>query len=218
MDKFYHALSLIADYAVKPLFQWQYIGEDELFKVGDWRYTKLMRPRVMIDSGSGIHVINETDIDKAKCLYQLLTNPSSNIGGNLQIPIDRWIKSKASGNLVDKMIDLGIALESLYVPAKVPGKSRKIVYNLKKNASRYLGTNKDNQEKLEKKFKVIYDCRCDAVHEGRLEDSVTIDNETIPVSELITKAQDLCRQSIMKILEDGEFPDWNDLILGEESL
>ena len=82
VDKFYHALSLIANYAVKPLFQWQYISEDELFKVADWWYTKLMRPRVMLYSGSGIHVINEIDIDKAKYLYQLLTNPSSNIGKN----------------------------------------------------------------------------------------------------------------------------------------
>ena len=38
------------------------------------------------------------------------------------------------------------------------------------------------------------------------------------VREFITRAQDLCRDSILKILEDREFPDWNDLILGEESL
>ena len=90
-------------------FNGKYIGEDEFFKVGDWLYTKFRRTRVMIDSGSGIRAINETDIDKAKGLYQLLTNPSSNIGEKLQIPIDRWIKCKRSKTAVDKMIDLGIA-------------------------------------------------------------------------------------------------------------
>lgn len=212
--KFYQTLSLIADYAVKPLFQWEYIDENELFKVGDWWYTKLMRPHVMIDSGSGIHVINETDIDKGKCLYQLLADPSSNIGKKLQIPIDRWIKSKTEDNPVDKMILLGIAFEALYVPDK----SRKIAYNLKNNASLYLGRDIASQETLKRKFKAIYECRCDAVHEGKLRDSVTIDGESITMSKFIENAQNLCRISIIKIMKDGKFPDWNNLILGEDSL
>ena len=114
------------------------------------------------------------------------------------------------------MIDLGIAFETLYVPAKVPGKSRKIVYNLKKNASRYLGKNKENREKLKRKIKVIYACRCDAAHEGKLGDSVTIDGKSITMSKFIEKSQNLCRKSIIRILEDGKFPDWNNLVLGEE--
>ena len=169
----------------------------------------------MPDHLSGPGVINENDIDKVKDLYKLLANPSSNIGEKLKIPIDRWIKSKVEDNSIDKMIDLGIAFECLYVPAKVPGKSRRIGYNLKKNASRYLGTNKDDEEKLEKKFKVIYDCRCDAAHEGRLKEEIEIEKDKhVPQSEFITEAQDLCRQSILKILEEGKFPDWNNLILG----
>ena len=35
------------------------------------------------------------------------------------------------------------------------------------------------------------------------------------MAEFIVEAQDLCQQSIIKILEDGKFPDWNNLILGE---
>ena len=39
------------------------------------------------------------------------------------------------------------------------------------------------------------------------------------VEVFITEAQNLCRDSIMKILEDGKFPDdWNNVILGEDSL
>lgn len=213
VDKFYHALSLIANYAVKPLFQWQYIGEDELFKVGDWWDTKLMRPRVMIDSGSGIHVINETDIDKAKCLYPLLTNPSSNIGEKLQIPIDRWIKSKASGNLVDKIIDLGIALEALYLSE---GTREQLTLQFRLRASWHLGKDKEHRKRLMDEFKAIYDLRSQAVHSGTLPDKVQIrkGEERVATSEFIPKVQDLCRASIIKILEEGKFPDWNNLILG----
>ena len=78
-------------------------------------------------------------------------------------------------------------------------------------------------KRLLKVFKKIYDCRSTIVHGGELNKrTVTIDKETIPMSELITEAQDLCQKSIVKILkkysEEGKYPDddfWNDLILGE---
>ena len=213
VDKFCQALSIIANYPVKSLLTWEYIGGDELFNV-DSRLPNEMGKFAMPDHGSGISVINETDIDKAKGLYELLTNLPSKIRGKLQIAIDRWIKSKTSANSVDKMIDLGIAFESLYVPGKVPGKRRYISRNLQNNASRYLGKDKADQEILRTQFKAIYEHRCDAAHEGRLDEEVEVDRKIIPMSEFITEAQDLCRQSIIKILEDGEFPDWNNLILG----
>lgn len=36
------------------------------------------------------------------------------------------------------------------------------------------------------------------------------------VAAVLKRAQDLCRESILKILEDGELPDWNSLIMGGE--
>ena len=213
VEKFCQAFSLVSNYPVEPVHQWSYIDQDELFNLQSLPIIvyNLFTPKVI----SRVTIIDETHIEKIKDRYRGLVNLSSDVAEKLHIPIDRWIKSKTEDNPVDKMIDLGIAFESLYVPAKVPGKSRKIVYNLKKNASRYLGTNKDNQEKLEKKFKVIYDCRCDAVHEGRLKEKIEIEKDKhVPQSEFITEVQNLCRQSIMKILEEEKFPDWNNLILG----
>ena len=69
-------------------------------------------------------------------------------------------------------------------------------------------------------FKAIYNLRSKAVHNGKVPDKIKIRKGEGPTAtpEFITRAQDLCRDSILKILEDGEFPDWNDLILGEESL
>ncbi len=206
VEKFCQAFSLLSNYPVEPVLQWSYVDQDELFNPQSVT-TEVLNLRTPKEN-STITRIDEARVEKIKDRYKKLTNLSSDVEEKLHIPVDRWIKSKAEDNPVDKIIDLGIAFESLYVPAKVPGKSRKIVYNLKKNASRYLGTNKDNQEKLKKKFKVIYDCRCDAAHEGRLKEKIEIEKDKhVPQSEFITEAQDLCRRSIMKILEDGEFPD-----------
>ena len=65
-------------------------------------------------------------------------------------------------------------------------------------------------------FKAIYDLRSKAVHNGAIPEKIKIrkGEEPMTTSEFIPKAQDLCQQSIVKILEDGEFPDWNNLILG----
>ena len=67
----------------------------------------------------------------------------------LQIAIDRWIKSKASGNDVDRIIDLGIALEALYVTRK-----DKIERQLCHRASLYLAEDVASPEK----FNIDYRC------------------------------------------------------------
>ena len=69
-----------------------------------------------------------------------------------------------------------------------------------------------------KEFREIYDWRSAVVHTGKLPTKTKrtpFDPEQ--VEKFIKRAQDLCRQSIMKILEDGQFPDWSDLILGGET-
>ena len=64
-------------------------------------------------------------------------------------------------------------------------------------------------------FKAIYDLRSMAVHNGEVPKRIKIrKEESVPTSAFIPRAQDLCRQSIIKILKNGKFPDWNNLILG----
>ena len=75
----------------------------------------------------GFAEVVEDDIEKAKCLYDILTqNPD--LREKLRIPIDRWIKSKKPESSVppdehiDKIIDLGIAFEALYAPDSSSGR------------------------------------------------------------------------------------------------
>lgn len=153
-------------------------------------------------------------IDEAKRLYLILVNLDSNVRKKLGIPIDRWIKSKTSGDPVDKMIDLGIAFEALYL-SDIKEKTE-LSFRLRLYASWHLGRDKEDRKALMTEFRAIYNCRSNAVHKGKLDEKVKIGEERIPISEFIARAQDLCRESIMKILDDGRFPDWNTLILGGE--
>ena len=161
----------------------------------------------------------QSEIDQAKCLYNRLTNLNNGTFKKLQIPINRCIKSKISQTSEDKIIDLAIAFEALYLPDI--GES---TFKLGVRASWYLGNHKKDREELREVFTKFYGFRSKVVH-GRKpngEENITIKGEPIPVSKFITRVQNLCLKSIEKIikycLKEGKFPDndyWNSLILGD---
>ena len=205
VTKFCQALSLIANYPVESLLTWQYIDEDDLFNVDGW-FPKVMDNLAMPDYGSGIGIINETDLDKAKCLYKLLTNPTSNIGEKLKIPINRWMRSKTSVNSVDKIIDLGIAFESLYLSDR-DGNSE-LSFQFRLRASWFLERDKKaHRKELMKDFSKIYDWRSKVVHTGKLPNKTKRTPFTPKEVEVfITKATGLVSAINTKDSEKREIP------------
>ena len=165
--------------------------------------------------------VKVSDIEKTKRLYRRLTNLDSDVRQKLHIPIDRWIKSHAercamfdrvidpeispkdipgfpTTRDVDKIIDLNIAFESLYLDG-----IGKLSHHLSNRGSEYLAETQDEQEELKGMFKEIYNWRSKAVHEGILPaKDVNIWKESVTPSEFIKRAQDLCRRSILKIIQD----------------
>ena len=172
--------------------------------------------------------VGDSQIEAAKCLYKILvdlaSNTTSKIGKELQTAINRWIQSKTNRSDVDKMIDLGVAFESIYLPKN---KTEQLAFQFRLRASWHLGKGKAERRELIDEFDAIYTLRSQAVHNGELSPTVKIrkgnqnkPGKSVPTSEFIPRAQELCRSSIIKILKDGKFPDddyWKDLILGEES-
>ena len=100
--------------------------------------------------------VEQVEIDKTKRYYKILGTPNSSIAERLQIPISRWIKSKTSVNSVDKMIDLGIALESIYLPK---ANIEQLSFQFRLRASWYLGKNRADRKKLIDEFEAIYSLR-----------------------------------------------------------
>ncbi|MCG9129879.1 hypothetical protein JT359_20000, partial [Candidatus Poribacteria bacterium] len=158
--------------------------------------------------------VGQSEIEKAKCMYEILTKLDSKSQGKLQIAINRWIKSKTSQSNQDRIIDLAIALEALYLPDM--GES---TFKLGVRAAWYLGENKEDRKKLLAEFKELYKCRSAVVHGGELKKNVTIEGETISISDFTAQSQNRCRESIEKIIqhcsEEGKFPKndyWDNLI------
>ena len=209
-ESFTQALSLILNHRIQIIYRWFCLGEDRTFNLRDGsvarpRHTN--RFRVPTEA-------SEADIEKANCLCEKLVDLDSSDGKEMQIAIDRWIKSKADGREVDKIIDLGIALEALYVPDG----GGDTTYKLAIRAARHLGKDKKDREDLLAKFKDIYKCRSRAVHDGYVDTTVKFGKEKISRSKFITRAQDLCLRSIRNILDEEKkrVPDWDSLVLNGE--
>ena len=216
---FSQALSLACNSAVQTEAVWSHIAANKFSYINHNR-TSYPYPIINPHSGDTI-MIEKAHTEKAKRLYEKLVNLNSKVAEKLQIPIDRWIKSKTSKTAVDKIIDLAIALESLYL-SSIP-EPTELSFRLRLYAAWYLREKTKDRKDLMKIFNRLYDWRSGVVHNGKLPEKKISKTKKRPytqeeISELITKAQDLCQESIIKILEDGKFPDWNSLILGEESL
>ena len=210
VEKFCQAFSLVSNFPVEPVLQWSHIDQDELFNPQGitTEVINMITPKEI----SRFNTIDETGIEKIKDRYRELVNLSSEVKVKLHIPIDRWIMSKAEDNPIEKIIDLGIALEALYLSE---GTREQLTLQFRLRASWYLGKDKEHRKRLIDEFKAIYNWRSTVVHTGKLPKKTKNTHFTKhEIKEFIEKAQDLCRDSIMKILEDGKFPDWNDLILG----
>ena len=205
---FCQALSLACNSAVQRSGTGWLFPEEEFFHPGNGGVS-LSRSRGQFGDATFGEVakVGETEINEAKCLYKKLIDlDSGDSGKKVQISCDRWLKSKTPRNPIDQIIDLGIAFESLYVPDGGRGEIR---FKFAVHAAWHLGKDHEDRKALMEEFKKIYDWRSKVVHTGKLPNK--------EVDKIIERAQDLCRQSIMKILEDGKFPDWNSLILGDEA-
>ena len=212
-ESFSQALSLILNFPIqipRAAFCFEevqisrggyFFEEDRTFNPRDGTIASLIPANQFRDS----IVADENHIEKARCLYKRLVGFDSNDSTKLQIAIDRWIKSKASGNETDKIIDLGIAFEALYVTEQY-GLSKQ----LRKHASLYL---KDvaPQMTLKKELKAIYKLRSDIVHSNVVREEVAVGDRCVPIPDLVERAQDLCQKSIVKIIQEGTIPDWNSL-------
>ena len=212
-EKFCQALSLACNSPVQIALMWKFLAEDELFNLSSSKRVSVE----ISDSFGGATEAGKAQIDDAKHLYHILVNLDSNVREKLRIPINRWIKSKTYRDRADKIIDLGIAFESLYLSDIEPPRTE-LSFRLRFHASWYLGKDKEDRKALMNEFQKIYNWRSSIVHTGKLPKK----KKKIPftpkeVEKFIERSQDLCQQSIMKVLEDGQFPDWKSLILGGEA-
>ena len=212
LDVLCQALSVAGRCRVKSVLTWTSLLDYEIFDL-----TSILG--IGGNGYSGVdpdHIFDELvplrlpQLEIIKTIYRGITDLPTGTWEKLRIPIDRWAKSMAEENPIDQIIDLGIALESLYVPES----QTEVSLRLALHAAWHLGENKTRRLKLRKDFQLIYWARSDVVHTGKLRPKTVKSMSDVP--KFVSRVQELCRQGITKVIEAGEIPKWEDLIMGED--
>lgn len=144
----------------------------------------------------------ETLLD-ALALFGRLSDDEG-IPPRLGLSIDRWAMSKGGRSLDDQFIDLRIVLEALYLSDEERGE---FAFRVALYGAWHLGSDSQDREQIFQCLRDLYGRASRAIH-GNTRDYTDRD------WKLLSNAQDLCRKSILKMLEHGR-PDFRSLSLGE---
>lgn len=131
--------------------------------------------------------------DKANNLmrvYRQLSRLSSPNHDFLRVPVSRFNASYMHLDTNDKLIDLSIAMESLYV-----GEYQELAYKLALRGAYFLEYDAEKRRHAFMRSKQVYKARSDIVH-GRLKPPTNLD-------ELVNYAQEHLRRSILKLLSNA---------------
>jgi hypothetical protein len=125
----------------------------------------------------------------------------------LHIPLDRLDRASRDDDLVDKSIDLGIALEPLLLHELKGQNQGELKFRLALRGAWLGGIDPQERAKIQRTLKDVYDLRSIAVHEGRFE-------PTDKNRKTVASGISLCRQLILKMIQADGRVDWSTLLLG----
>ena len=194
---FFQALSMVCQRPVQPLLIWRtFIEPYEIFDLNSLIGTSRVEWNFLPDFQPSAPLMVESDIAELRDLYWGIVSLAPEDRARLQVPIDRWIASVGQRHEVDRMIDLGIAFDSLYLEDDERGS---LGDKLADRASRYLGNSRTERQELRGRFKRIYNNRSGAVHRGVLREGLTPEEK----EDFIRDAQTLCLQTIKIAIAQG---------------
>ena len=125
VETFCHAMSLACNAPIQPLVWWRQIDDNHIFNVTR-SSTGGAAKSIQADRISTLVPATRTEIGEAKRFYEKLLGFDTRQLKSLNMALNRWIKSKARGVVEDRMIDLGIAFESLLLRDSPTEKARSL--------------------------------------------------------------------------------------------
>ncbi len=153
------------------------------------------------------------DHEEVRELVERYLDLDDELATKLAIPIRRLNMAMRRADVVDKAIELGIALEALLTadrPDDAP-----VSYLLKVRGAWLGGGPLQERKENRKLLDDAYDLRSQAVHSGKLKVSKKLPAEKARerADEILGKSVVLCAKLLRTVIEWGSVPDWNDVIL-----
>ena len=198
------AIGLSANCATRYTRFWSHVGQGEMFQSRGFPTAGGYSDGWFRDRTAAT-VVTPTDIEHARQILVARKQLSEKDQETLRVAVDRWIKSKTESNRADAFIDLGIALENLYLN-DLGGDRGELGFRLAIRAAWWLGENAEDRQSLLEGTRDLYNARSASAHIGQ--------PGRRHGADLLARGQEMCRNSIIKFFGKGGFPDWNKLVTG----
>lgn len=224
LDDICQALALESDGDVRIAFEWNDYGELSLY-LSPGRSQSSSKGRGGLDgrqAGFSATTDFKTGIESISIPEEEICKLSPNRVGALieaisgkknsqfRVALSRWCKSRESfGTISDQFIDLRVALEALYLKKFKGEQNVDMTFRLALFGAWHLGVGVEDRREIRRTLRDAYGVGSRAVHGQNLEF-----NEKN--RSLLSEGQRLCRLGMLKVLEEGEPDDWEDLILGDD--
>ena len=122
-----------------------------------------------------------------------------------RVAVKRWMEAVAHDvQSMDRLIDLRIALEALYIDSD----QGELSFRLALTGAHHLGASFEERKAIQGSLRRFYDLSSRAIHGTEISGLKAVDRTAV---EQATK---LCRDGIVKVVETKNRPDWRDLLLG----
>ena len=199
INTFCDSMSLACNGPIDWFLEWNELGDLEAF------YSRSSRCRFKYRSHQFGTNVAQADLNEALRI-QHARHKGGRTRANLELAMRRWIRSKRAGSNVDKLIELRIALEALY---EIGGLNEK-GFRIATYGAWHLGNDFEQRLNVRETLRKSYSESSSAVHGGKLKYA-----KKDP--ELVRAAQDICREAILKRLEEEKSRKWDEIILGANS-
>jgi hypothetical protein len=136
---------------------------------------------------AGSYKITSDELNYFREIYEKYILLSDAVKTSLNVPLQRLNNSKIRVGHIDRVIELGVALESIFLH-KCPDRDQ-LSYRFRLNGALFLGNNKHGRHEIFNFLKTFYKLRSEAVHSGVLKTQ-----KSRRPKEMIDKATKLCFQ------------------------
>ena len=198
IDAFCEAMSLASNGCIQPKHEWSHAPDLALFVVAAGG--SMYRTDVS-DTRSGV-ILTQRKLEDARELFLMRNGLSEKTRRRLNVSIHRWTKSKGASSTQNRLIELRIALEALYL--KDAG--GEISYRIATRGAWHLGESGEERRAIFSVLRNVYGLASKVVHAREIKETQEEQDK------ILEDGQNSCRKGILKVLKQGE-PNWDEVIL-----
>jgi hypothetical protein len=149
----------------------------------------------------------QSTITEIRRLFASFHSRTDNTKARLRLAMERLNQMRHKG-VVDAAIDLGIALETLYLNDLADDRGE-LTFRLRIRSARFLGCDSTDRRRIFDLVGELYKRRSIAVHTGKAPPKLS----ARVIRELLDEGFELGAETVKRFIVDGE-PDWNAVQLG----